>query len=237
MHLEPQATYFASSASSVVKRLCRFPIMEPEPSWRRSFWGLIVTQFQGAFSLNAFEYLLLYIVLSNEMLRERRDQLVSAIPLFLATPFVLFSMAGGFLADRYSKRRVTITTKLIEIASMALALVGLAVRSQPLELTALFLLATQAALFGPSKYGLLPELMPEKWLSWGNGILELGTFMAIISGMVSAARFADRFHGREVYVGVVLLVLAVIGLCFSLAIGKYPPAAPEKKFNLNFLGD
>src|SRR5215510_10457356 len=156
--------------------------MDSQNSWRRSFWGLIVTQFQGAFSLNAFEWLLLYIVLSSDVLHERRDLLVSVIPLFLATPFVLFSMAGGFLADRYSKRRVTITTKLIEIASMALALVGLATQSQPLELTALFLLATQAALFGPSKYGLLPELMPEKWLSWGNGILELGTFMAIISG-------------------------------------------------------
>src|SRR5215510_604820 len=211
--------------------------MDSENNWRRSFWALIVTQFQGAFSLNAFEYLLLYMVLSTELVRHRRDQLVSAIPLFLATPFVLFSMAGGFLADRYSKRRVTITTKLIEIASMALALAGLAMRSQPLELTALFLLATQAALFGPSKYGLLPEILPEKWLSWGNGILELGTFMAIISGMVSAAQFAGRFHGREAYAGAILLGLAVVGLLSSLLIGKYPAAAPEKKFRVNFLGD
>ncbi|HKE32619.1 MAG TPA: MFS transporter, partial [Candidatus Angelobacter sp.] len=211
--------------------------MDSENNWRRSFWALIVTQFQGAFSLNAFEYLLLYMVLSTELVHNQRDQLVSIIPLFLAVPFLVFSMAGGFLADRFSKRRVTISTKLIEIAAMTIAVVALAMRSLPLELTALFLVATQAALFGPSKYGLLPEILPEKWLSWGNGILELGTFLAIITGMISAAQFAGRFHGREVYVGIVLLALAVIGLGFSLAIGKYPPAAPEKKFKLNFLGD
>src|SRR5215469_11901448 len=211
--------------------------MDSETNWRRSFWALIVTQFQGAFSLNAFEYLLLYMVLSTELVHNKRDQLVSVIPLFLAVPFLVFSMAGGFLADRFSKRRVTISTKLIEIAAMTIATVALAIRSLPLELTALFLVATQAALFGPSKYGLLPEILPEKWLSWGNGILELGTFLAIITGMISAAQFAGRFHGREAFVGVVLLVLAVIGLGFSLAIGRYPPPAPEKKFKLNFLGD
>src|SRR5215471_5952125 len=211
--------------------------MSSEPKWRRSFWALIVTQFQGAFSLNAFEYLLLYIVLSNDMLRERRDQLVSVIPLFLAAPFLLFSMAGGFLADRFSKRRVTVSTKVIEMGAMSLAVVALGMRSQPLELTALFLLAMQAALFGPSKYGLLPEILPEKWLSWGNGILELGTFMAIISGMVSAAQYVGRFRGREVYAGMILLGLAVFGLGSSLLIGKYPAAAPEKKFRVNFLGD
>lgn len=210
---------------------------ESETNWRRSFWALIITQFQGAFSLNAFEYLLLYMVLSADMARHQRDQLVSVIPLFLALPFLLFSMAGGFLADRYSKRQVTLSTKIIEITAMAVALLALAIHSLPLELTVLFVVATQAALFGPSKYGLLPEILPEKWLSWGNGILELGTFAAIIGGMVSAAQFVDRFHGREVYAGTILLALAIIGFCTSLAIGRYSPAAPGKKFRLNFLGD
>src|SRR5215469_5817468 len=97
--------------------------MDSENNWRRSFWALIVTQFQGAFSLNAFEYLLLYMVLSTELVHNKRDQLVSIIPLFLAVPFLVFSMAGGFLADRFSKRRVTISTKLIEIAAMTIATV------------------------------------------------------------------------------------------------------------------
>src|SRR5215467_6607941 len=196
--------------------------MDSESKWRRSFWALIVTQFQGAFSLNAFEYLLLYMVLSADMVRQQRDQLVSAIPLFLALPFLLFSMAGGFLADRYSKRQVTISTKIIEIAAMAVAVVALALHSQPLELAVLFVVATQAALFGPSKYGLLPEILPEKWLSWGNGILELLTFLAIISGTVAAGLMSERFRGHEVYAFALLLVLACFGLLSSLGIGKVP---------------
>ncbi len=63
-------------------------------------------------------------------------------------------------------------------------------------MAAVFLASTQAALFGPSKYGLLPELLPEPELSWGNGVLELGTFLAVIAGGVSGAFLADVFHGR-----------------------------------------
>jgi acyl-[acyl-carrier-protein]-phospholipid O-acyltransferase/long-chain-fatty-acid--[acyl-carrier-protein] ligase len=204
---------------------------------RRSFWALFVTQFQGAFSANAFEYLLLYIVLGMGLAQEQRDKLVAAIPLFFSVPFVLFSMAGGFLADRFSKRTVTIATKLIEITAMSGAMIALSLKSLPLELAVLFLVATQAALFGPSKYGLLPEILPEKWLSWGNGVLELGTFLAIISGIVSAAALSQGFQGREAYAAMILVGLAVVGLCSALLIGKLPAAAPEKKFRPSFVGD
>lgn len=211
--------------------------MNDEHSWRRSFWALILTQFQGAFSFNAYQSLLSYIVLGMSLTHEQRDLRVALIPLIYAAPFLLFSMAGGNLADRYSKRRITIITKIIEITAMALAIPALALHSEKFSLAILFLVATQAALFGPSKYGLLPEILPEKWLSWGNGILELGTFLAIISGMVSAAGLATRFHGQEDRVAMLLLVVACAGLCSSLAIGKVPPVAPDKKFRLNFVGD
>ena len=87
-------------------------------------------------------------------------------------PISLFSMAGGFLADRYSKRTVTIATKMCEVGVMLLAIASLAARSLTLEFAAVFLASTQAALFGPAKYGLLPEVLPHARLSWGNGILE-----------------------------------------------------------------
>lgn len=211
--------------------------MNDEHSWRRSFWALIVTQFQGAFSFNAYQSLLSYIVLGMSLTHEQRDLRVALIPLIYAVPFLLFSMAGGNLADRYSKRRITIITKIIEITAMALAIPALAMHSEKFSLAILFLVATQAALFGPSKYGLLPEILPEKWLSWGNGILELGTFLAIISGMVSAAWLAAHFRSDEDRVAMLLLVVAFAGLCSSLAIGKVPPAAPDKKFRFNFVGD
>jgi MFS family permease len=86
--------------------------------------------------------------------------------------------------------------------------------------------ASKAPLFGPLKYGLLPELLPAKRLSWGNGVIELGTFLAIIVGTVTGAAMAEQFHGREVYAGYFLLALAVIGFFTSLGIDRVPATAP-----------
>src|SRR5689334_18816982 len=213
------------------------PSRQPQEGWRRSFWALNITQFQGAFSANAFQNLLSYMVLGMGLTHEQRDKMVPLILLFFSVPLVLFSMAGGFLADRFSKRQVILGTKVVEIAAMAAGIVALGTGYFPLQLAVLFVVAMQSALFGPSKYGLLPEILPEKWLSWGNGILELLTFLAIISGTVAAGLMSERFRGHEVYAFALLLVLACFGLLSSLGIGKVPPAAPEKKFRVNFVAD
>src|ERR1019366_3325686 len=118
-----------------------------------------------------------------------------------------------------------------------IATIGLATHSLPIALSALTLVAAQAALFGPSKYGLLPELLPAKRLSWGNGVIELGTFLAIIIGTVAGATMAEKFHGREVYAGYVLVALSLIGLLSSLGIDRVPVASPGKKFQVNIVGD
>ena len=147
-------------------------------SWRRGFWSLVVTQFQGAFNDNAYKNLVVFLILGTGLAKADRDRLVLVAGALFSVPFILFSMTGGFLADRLSKRTVTIGTKLFEIVVMALAAAGLAWQSLHLEMAAIFLASTQAAFFGPSKYGLLPELLPEPKLSWGNGVIELGTFLA-----------------------------------------------------------
>src|SRR5579872_147955 len=203
----------------------------------RGFWALVVTQFQGAFSDNLLRNLLLSMIVGMGLATQQRETLVSLVTFLFSMPFILFSMAGGWLADRFSKRRITIWTKVMEIGSMVIATAGLALHSQLLSLVAFTLVATQAALFGPSKYGLLPELLPEKRLSWGNGVIELGTFLAIIAGTVAGAAMAERFSGHEVYAGYTLVGLAFLGFLFSLGIDRIPPAAPEKRFRINFLGD
>ena len=146
-------------------------------------------------------------------------------------------MAGGFLADRFSKRTITVGVKVFEIGVMSLVLVGLVWQQLPMLLFTVFLMGTHSAFFGPSKYGLLPELLPEKRLSWGNGLIELGTFMAIILGMQAAAQMSELFAGHQGWSGVVLLVLALAGLTASLGITRVPAANPTKKFQPNFLGD
>ena len=207
------------------------------PRGRRGFWALIATQFQGAFSDNILRNLLLSMIVGMNLAKTERETFVSVVTVLFSVPFLILSMAGGWLADRFSKRQITIWTKVMEFGSMLLATAGLATHSLGLSLAALTLVASQAALFGPSKYGLLPELLPEKSLSWGNGVIELGTFLAIIIGTVAGAWMGEHFSGHEVYAGYVLLGLSVIGFLTSLSIDKVRAAAPEKPFRLNIAGD
>ena len=201
------------------------------------FWSLVVTQFQGAFNDNALKFLVIYLVVEMSLPTRERDWLVLVVGALFALPFILFSMTGGFLADRFSKRSVTIGTKWMELAVMLFALAALARGNLKLEAAGVFLLSSQAAIFGPSKYGLLPELLPEKDLSWGNGVIELGTFLAAISATVASGFLAYYFRGQQGRSGAVLLGCTVLGLAASFGISRVTAANPARKFNANPLGD
>ena len=208
----------------------------PRP-WRLGFWSLIATQFQGAFNDNALKFLVLYLIIGSNLSPDEEETKVLLVGALFALPFILFSMTGGYLADKFSKRNVTIGTKFFEIGVMVFAIAGFWLHSMPMSLVALFLASTQGALFGPSKYGLLPEILPEKRLSWGNGVIELGTFLAAITGTLAGANLSHWFAGRQEYSGVVFLGLAIVGLVTSLGISRVPAADPHKKFQVNFLWD
>jgi acyl-[acyl-carrier-protein]-phospholipid O-acyltransferase / long-chain-fatty-acid--[acyl-carrier-protein] ligase len=203
----------------------------------RGFWALIVTQFQGAFSDNVLKWLAISIIAGMDFSSEKRDQLVSIVGALFALPFIVFSMAGGFLADRFSKRTVTIGVKIFEIFVMFVALAGLATDQIYVTISGVFLMGVHSAIFGPSKYGLLPELLPEKKLSWGNGVIELGTFLAIIGGTVAGGWLCKVFSAAPGWSGVILIALAVTGLFTSLGITRVPAADPAKKFRVNFVAE
>ncbi|PYU06146.1 MAG: acyl-[ACP]--phospholipid O-acyltransferase, partial [Acidobacteria bacterium] len=210
---------------------------DQETNWRRGFWSLIATQFQGAFNENGLKNLVIFLILAMPLKSEEKDSKVLLVGALFSGPFILFSMTGGYLADRFSKRNVTIGTKVFEIAVMLLAILALAQENLHLAMAAVFLASTQAALFGPSKYGLLPEVLPESQLSWGNGILELGTFLAIIAGSLAGASLSDAFRGRQGISGLIFLACSVVGLVTSYSITRVPAADSARKFNPNFLGD
>src|SRR5256886_8549016 len=209
----------------------------PEKKWRLGFWSLIATQFQGAFNENALKFLVIYLILAVEKDKAQRDQMELLVGVLFAAPFILFSLMGGYLADRFSKRAVTIWTKVFEVGVMLFATAALVGPNLKLALAAIFLVCTQGAFFGPSKYGLLPELLPQERLSWGNGVLELGTFIAIIVGSVSGSFLAEAFDGREVYSGALLLGFTISGLAWSFGISRVPAADPAKRFHLTSLID
>jgi acyl-[acyl-carrier-protein]-phospholipid O-acyltransferase/long-chain-fatty-acid--[acyl-carrier-protein] ligase len=206
-------------------------------NWRRGFWSLIITQFQTGFNDNALKFLVIYIVIGMSISKAQQDKLVPIVNALFAIPFILFSMAGGNLADRYSKRTVTIGTKIFEFAIMAFFIASLALRNLPMECAGVFLISTEGALFGPSKYGLLPELLPEPKLSWGNGIIEFGTFLSGIAGVAVAGFLADAYRGSETISGFILLGCTCFGLLASVGISRLPAAAPAKRFQWNPLTD
>ena len=205
--------------------------------WRLGFWSLIVTQFQGAFNDNGLKFFVIYLILGHNPSQAEQDRGVFLIGLLFAIPFLLFSMTGGYLADRYSKRTVTIGTKVFEMAAMLFAIFAFWQGNPYLAFTVIFLASTQAAIFGPSKYGLLPELLPAEELSWGNGVLELTTFIAIISGTVFGSYLAQTFRAREAWAGAIFAGLTLLGFLTSLLISRVPAGDPAKKFRANIFAD
>jgi len=212
----------------------------PGADRRRGFWFLFLTQFQGAFSDNVYRTLAMFIFIGMTLPQfagDSRTLRMALVGALFALPFILFSMAGGYLADRFSKRSVAIGTKIAEIFIMGLALLALALNEPILLLATVFLMGAQSAFFGPTKYGLLPELLPEKKLSWGNGLLELGTFLAIVGGTIGGGWLFEIFKGSHVWTGVILVVLAMLGTGWSLGIDRVPAADPAKQWRVNFLAD
>ena len=203
----------------------------------KGFWSLIATQFQGAFSDMVYKTLLTFVAMNTAADAVQGSARVSEINALFIIPFLLFSMYGGFLADRFGKRSVTAATKLLEVVVMLLATLAAWMGSLNLGMVALFLLGTQAALFGPTKYGILPELLPENKLSWGNGILEMTTFLSIILGTVVGGLLAESLRGRLYVAGILLVGLAFAGIASSLSITWLAPADPKARFRWNFVGE
>jgi acyl-[acyl-carrier-protein]-phospholipid O-acyltransferase/long-chain-fatty-acid--[acyl-carrier-protein] ligase len=210
---------------------------ESRGKWRLGFWSLIATQFQGAFNDNGLKFFVIFLILGTNPTDSQKDLLVFYVGNLFAVPFLLFSMAGGYLADRFSKRTVAMATKIFEIFAMLFALYAFANGSTRMAFAVIFLASTQAAFFGPAKYGLLPEVLPDELLSWGNGILELTTFIAIIAGAVVGPLLAQRFHGREVLAGLIFAGCTLVGLATSFTISRVPAADPARKFRFNIFGD
>ena len=201
-----------------------------EPRLPRGFWNLMFTQFQGAFSDNALKWLVVFMVLKSVPDLEEQRSRVALAGVVFAVPFLLFSLWAGWLSDRYSKRRVMMGVKLAEVGIMLFAALGLWMQSFPLQMTAICLMGLHSAVFAPAKYGILPEILPASRLSWGNGILELLTFVAIIAGTVTGGLLAHHLEGRQVWSGVLLAGLAVAGFLTSKGSPQVTAADPGKRF-------
>ena len=209
----------------------------PEGSLR-GFWSLFATQFQGAFSDNLYKFLAIFFVMKSFQGDSAKiDSLIPVIGAVFSVPFIVFSLAGGYLSDRYSKKIVAVGTKVAEVLIMVLATFALVQGNVVFIMAVIFLMSTQSAFFGPAKYGSLPELLPPEKLAWGNGVIGMGTNMAVILGMVAAGFISDRFGASTATAGLVLVGLAIIGLLCSLGITRVPSSNTSKQFRVNFASE
>ena len=209
----------------------------PEGSLR-GFWSLFATQFQGAFSDNLYKFLAIFFVMKSFQGDSAKiDSLIPVIGAVFSVPFIVFSLAGGYLSDRYSKKIVAVGTKVAEVLIMVLATFALMRGNVVFIVAVIFLMSTQSAFFGPAKYGSLPELLPPEKLAWGNGVIGMGTNMAVILGMVAAGFISDRFGASTTTAGLVLVGLAIIGLLCSLGITRVPSSNTSKQFRVNFASE
>ena len=155
-----------------------------------SFTYLNITQFLGALNDNIYKLLIVYFLIQLDGIEHSHWILASTGAVFVL-PFLLFSASSGTLADRFSKRNIIVLTKVLELVTMLAAVFTFYFETQIGCYCVLFLLATQSAIFGPSKYGIVPELVSTDKISKANGIMTSFTFLAIILGTFLASFILD----------------------------------------------
>ncbi len=200
----------------------------------RSFYLLNATQFLGALNDNIFKLLVIYFLIHLKGAAEAPKILSLAGAIFVI-PFLLFSSGAGVLADKISKRTIIVIAKCMELAVMLLAVGVIYFGFQWGAYATLFLMATHSALFGPSKYGIIPELVEEKMVPKANGSITSFTYLAIILGTFLASFITDITNKNFVLESLVCVVIAAIGLLTSLGITRTEPQRSTKKINPVFL--
>lgn len=195
-----------------------------------SFTYLNVTQFLGALNDNVFKLLIVYFLIDLKGDGHTETIMATAGAIFVI-PFLLFSATSGTLADRWSKRNIIVSAKFLEVLIMATGIWAFQLESPMGAYLILFLMATQSAYFGPSKYGIVPELVTAERISKANGLLSMFTFLAIIIGTFLAS-FVTDITGRNFLLGAFICTLiSAIGFWSSLYIAYTPPAGSTRKLN------
>lgn len=197
----------------------------------RRFGPLFGTQFLGAFNDNLLKQALMTLVTFR--LAGANASMVNnlAAALFIL-PFLFFSPLSGQLAERWPKPRVAQGVKVAEVLIMLVAGAGFWLSSVPLLLVALALMGVHSAVFGPVKYGVLPELVPERELTTANAWIAAGTFLAILLGNVGGIQMVER-AGADWEPALWLAIVALLGLGCALSIPALPAAAPSRALDFH----
>jgi len=199
----------------------------------RRFAPLFWCQFFAAFGDNFLKTALVFVIL-YEVSGANSAVLITIAGATLIAPFFFLSGLGGELADRYDKAFVAQRIKLTEIGAAIVAVAGFAFHSLTLLFLAVFMFGTLASLFGPIKYGILPDLLQRRELPSGNALIEGGTFLAILLGTIVAGLAANG-NSNPIHFAWLMIVTALASWLASLLIPKSGEGAPDLAINRNVL--
>ncbi|HEX5959778.1 MAG TPA: MFS transporter [Rhodanobacteraceae bacterium] len=200
---------------------------------KRRFAPFFTVQALAAFNDNAFRNATIVLVGFQMGLSTWQIGFYSNLaPALFILPFFMFSASAGQLAEKYEKHTLIRWVKVFEITAMCVAAWGFYAQSPLLLFMVLFLMGLHSTVFGPIKYAILPQVLRRGELVGGNGLVETGTSIAILVGMIAGgAAMASHFGWTAV--AALVIGIAVLGFIASLVIPRVPAAAPGLKFNWN----
>lgn len=199
---------------------------------KRRFLPFFITQSLGAFNDNIFKQSLILAILYKLTIEGDRSIWVNLCALLFILPFFLFSALAGQFGEKFNKDALIRAIKLGEIVIMAVGAVGFMTNHLELMLLALFAMGTHSALFGPVKYSIMPQALREEELVGGNGLVEMGTFLAILAGTIGAGVMMSSAQYAPV-VSTAIVAIAVLGYLASRGIPRAAASSPEMRLDWN----
>jgi len=201
---------------------------------QRRFAPFFWTQFLGAGNDNLFKFAFTVMVTYQLQLEWLPPSLAGlAIAALFILPFLLFSATAGQATDKYDKTRVIRFVKNLEIAIMAIAAYGFWTTDVHALLACVFLMGLHSTIFGPVKFAYLPQHLNERELTGGNGMVEMGTFVAILLGQVAGGLLVAIPSVGPHYVAIACVVVALIGRSTAQFVPASPSTDPALVINWN----
>lgn len=202
---------------------------------QRRFGPFFLTQFLGAFNDNIYRNGLIILITFQGVRVFEMDagQLANVAGALFILPFLVFSATAGQLADKFEKSRLIRNVKIAEIFLMAIAASALAFKSYPTLFFVLFLMGCQSTMFGPVKFAYLPQQLATEELVGGNALVESGTYLAIIFGLIVGGLAISLDPGSQYLLGSCLVGVALLGFIASRSIPETKPVDPELQIKWN----
>ncbi len=201
---------------------------------QRRFLPFFIVQALGAFNDNIYRQAIIGLLFYLGVSTEERTLYTNLAPALFILPYFLFSALAGQIAEKLEKQRLIVITTTMEIVIMSLAAIGFLTQSLPVLLVALFCTGLQSTLFGPVKYSLLPSILKPEELTGGNGLVEMGTSISILTGMIAGGTiFVLAGSNGPIVAATAIIALSLAGNLAARMIPTVDAGAPELKINWN----